>query len=351
MGFYDYYPVNTGGTMGVGSTETNARLGNRQITQSYINEGLNFGSSSRQAPQGQSFQSSSATINQAPQGQARGFELDQARRLQAIAGGGAKGSGEMAVDRQIASAIANQQAQARMSRGSTAGVGGLAAARGQQQIGVSGAGLAAQAGLQDRMAAEGQLASTAGQMRGADIGLATSQAGLQQQTSLANQQAQQQTELANLDARLKQTGMNDQARLAYLQQLTGMDAIELQARISKAERQQQQFQGMMSAMGGGIGALAMSDRNLKTDIKDASEQVDEMLEGMSPYSYRYKDERFGVGPRAGIMAQDLERSEAGRRLVVETPDGKGVDINKAVSAALAAAARLHKRVRDLEGQK
>lgn len=352
MGFYDYYPVNTNGGYGVGSDQNSHELRNRRVVESYINEGLNFGSSSRQAPTAApAATSQSAQINLRPQDQFRGMEMDQARRLQAVASGQAKGPGELAVDRQIAQSLANQQGQARMARGSNAGLGALAAARGSAQTGVTGAGLSQQAALADRMAAEQQLTGVVGQGRGADIGLATQQAGLNQQTNLANQQAQQQTSLANLDAQLRQTGMNDQARLAYLQQLTGMDAIELQARIEKDKREQEMMGAIMGGIGGGIGAIALSDRNLKTDIKDASQEVDEMLDRMSPYSYRYKDERHGAGPRAGIMAQDLERSDAGRRLVVETPVGKGVDVNKAVSAALAAAARLHRRVADLEGKR
>lgn len=337
MGFYDYYPVNTNAGYGVGSTEAVGahQLRNRQAVESYINEGLNYGSTGRQAPQAQA-----ATIDQRPQGQFRGMEMDQARRLQDVASGNARGPGEMAVQRQIAQSLANQQAQATTARGSNTSLGALAAARGTAQTGVSGAGLSQQAALTDRMAAEQQLSQVAGQGRAADINLAQSQAGMQQQTSLAN-----------MDAQLRQTGMNDQARLAYLQQLTGMDAIELQARIEKEKREQQTVGSMMQGGGAILGAVAMSDRNLKTDIKDASAEVDAMLDAMTPYTYRYKDEKHGKGPRAGIMAQDLERSEAGRRLVVETPDGKGFDVNKAISAALAANARLHRRVSELEGKR
>ena len=45
-------------------------------------------------------------------------------------------------------------------------------------------------------------------------------------------------------------------------------------------------------------------------------------------------------PRAGIMAQDLQKSKAGSALVVKTDDGLGFDVSKAVSAALAATSRL-----------
>lgn len=354
MGFYDYYPVNTNGGYGAGSTQNPGahQLRNRQVVESYINEGLNYGSSSRAAPTAApAAQSRAAVIDQGQQGQFRGMEMDQAQRLQRIAGGQAQGPGEIAVNRQIAQGLANQQAQAQSARGSNASLGALAAARNSAQMRTTGAGMAGQAALTDRMAAEQQLTGVLGQGRGADIGLATQQAGLQQQTNLANQQAQQQTSLANLDAQLRQTGMNDQARLAYLQQLTGMDATELQARIAQEEREQKTTGSLMQGGGAILGAVAMSDRNLKTDIKDASAEVDAMLDAMTPYTYRYKDEKHGVGPRAGIMAQDLERSEAGRRLVVETPEGKGFDVNKAISAALAANARLHRRVSELEGKR
>jgi hypothetical protein len=50
------------------------------------------------------------------------------------------------------------------------------------------------------------------------------------------------------------------------------------------------------------------------------------------------------------MAQDLERSAAGKRIVSETSDGKMLDVNKALSASLAASARLNERVRTLEGK-
>jgi len=308
-------------------------------------------STGRTAPQATGVQSvNGSAIDQRAQMQFRGGEQMQADRLQAIAAGAQKGPGELAVNRQIQGALANQQAQAGMARGSSAGFGSLAAARGAQQIGVTGAGMAGEQAMRDRMAAEQQLTGVLGQGRSADIGLATSQAGLNQQAALANQQAQQNTQLANLQARLAQSGMDDQAQLAYMQQLTGMDLAELQARMEAGKRESSAYGGLLSGAAQGIGAMFMSDRNLKTEIRAADRDVDEMLGALRPYSYRYRDEKHGAGARIGIMAQDLERSSRGRELVRETPEGKGVDLNRAVSAALASAARLHERVSTLESK-
>jgi hypothetical protein len=82
--------------------------------------------------------------------------------------------------------------------------------------------------------------------RSADIGLATGQAGLNQQAGLANMDAQNQrvfqqagldqsTSLANMQSRLQAMGMNDQASLAYLSQLYGVDAAEMQARLQQEQ--------------------------------------------------------------------------------------------------------------------
>ncbi len=96
--------------------------------------------------------------------------------------------------------------------------------------------------------------------------------------------------------------------------------------------------------------LAACDERHKTDIADAGAGVDDMLDALSPQSFRYLDEaRFGTGQRVGIMAQDLAATAAGRLLVTETPDGLMVDLPKAVVALLATVARLNERIRQLEG--
>ncbi len=62
----------------------------------------------------------------------------------------------------------------------------------------------------------------------------------------------------------------------------------------------------------------------------------------------YADKR---APRAGIIAQQLERSPAFRPAVVDTPAGKAVVRDRALSTALAQGADLDKRLRELEARK
>lgn len=278
-----------------------------------------------------------ATSRTAPQAgmdsQFRQAQINQLGQLQGIASGQQQGAGELAAQRQTQNALAQQQAMARMARGGNAALAQRGAANNAAGIGLAGAGMSQQAAMQDQQAAQGLLTQAAGQGRGQD----------------------QQVQLANMDAKLRQMGMDDQARLGYLQQLTGMDASQLQAQIAAMQAATGQ-QGLIGPLLGQAGQLASfaamaSDERAKTDITDARDEVDEMLDSILPKAYVYKDQsKHGVGRRVGFMVQDLERSKAGKQMVVDDiGDGvKGVDINKAVSAALASSARLHERLRKLE---
>lgn len=102
-----------------------------------------------------------------------------------------------------------------------------------------------------------------------------------------------------------------------------------------------------NAIIGGIGA-AFCDAQLKTDVTEAGVQVDEMLDALRPLEFRYLDDKHGEGIRTGIMAQDLQKSPAGERLVIETADGLGIDLARTVPALLAVVARLNERIKVLE---
>lgn len=132
-------------------------------------------------------------------------------QLQGIASGAQQGAGEMAARRQAANAAAQQQAMARMARGGNAALAQRNAANNTAGIGLAGAGMAQQAALQDQASAQGLLSNTLGQGRGADM----------------------QTQIANVDAQLRAMGMNDQARLGYLSQLTGIDQSILAAETER----------------------------------------------------------------------------------------------------------------------
>lgn len=94
-----------------------------------------------------------------------------------------------------------------------------------------------------------------------------------------------------------------------------------------------------------------SDKNIKKDIKPASKEADEMLDKLKGYNFKYKDEANGEGERVGIMAQDLEKSKMGKKLVKDSPEGKSIDVKNALGAIMAAQARLAERLKKIEKKK
>lgn len=260
----------------------------------------------------------------------RDAQISQLGQLQGLASGTQRTAGELAAMRGAQQAGAQQQAMARMARGQDAVLAQRQAANNMAGISSNAAGQAQRSALEGQMAAQGLLTQAAGQGRGQDT----------------------QIQIANMDAKLKQMGMDDATRLAYLGQLTGMDAATLQAQMAQyaaAQGRPGMLGPLLSAGGQVAGAALMSDERVKTDVTDARHEVDQMLDALMPKAYVYKSpEKHGEGRRIGIMAQDLRKSEAGARVTMDTPDGIALDANKAISAALASAARLNERVRDLE---
>lgn len=181
-----------------------------------------------------------ATNRTAPQqdvgGAFRNAQLSQIGQLQGIANGTQQGAGELASQRQAANAAAQQMGMARMSRGAGAGQALSNAANNTSAIGISAAGMGQRAALQDQQMAQGMLTSALGQGRGQDT----------------------QIQLANMDAKLKQMGMDDQSRQFYLQQLTGMDANQLQAQLASMQTATSQtgLIGPLLSAAGQMGAAA-----------------------------------------------------------------------------------------------
>lgn len=249
----------------------------------------------------------------------RNAQMSQLNQLQGIMSGQQQGAGELAVQRQYQNQLAAQQSAARMARGPMAGLAMQGARDQMAGAGINAMGMGQQAALGDQMAAHGMAANVSQAGRGQDM---------------------------------QHTQMDDAQRLAYLQQLTGMNAAELQAQVGAMQAANAKPSGLGSALSSIapiVAALAMSDERVKEGVTDARDEIDEMLDALAPKSYVYKNQqRHGIGRRVGIMAQDLERSRAGSHVVTEVADGKAIDINKAVSAALASSARLNERLRKLE---
>jgi Chaperone of endosialidase len=350
-----------------GATPQNTQYQDRDQIIGAIQRGMysKHGIANQVAPQMQAAQAGPAAQMGAAQLQMgadpfRQGQVQQIGQLQQIASGQQQGAGELAAHRQIQQALAAQQAQARMARGGNAGLAYRNAANQSAALGITGAGMGQQAALQDQANAHAALTGALGQGRGMDVNVAGQNAGFQQGANQQNAGFQQQTGLANAgfqqganqaNAGFTQQGqqMNSQNYLNLLQQLGNMDANQL-----NAQNQAGQNKGMLGPIlsaGGQVGAAAMmSDERLKTDVSDADREIDDMLDKLKAKSWVYKDPKHGEGRWTGIMAQSMERSEAGKRIVREVPDGKALDVNKALSTALAATARLNERLRAVEGR-
>lgn len=302
----------------------------------------------RQAPQAQGSQLAGGPQNQARQGM-----MDMTNRLGAIASGQQAGAGELAVNRQVGQANAAQQSAARAARGANAALAARNAARNSADIGLAGAGQAAGAQMQDQQAANAQLGQTFGQIRQGDIDFAGQNAQLGQQASLENARLQ----LANRQ-------QNDAQQIAAYGQMMGWDQARINAELQRAAIAAQDKgilggliqagaqAGASAAASSGPAAAAASDERLKTDISDGGADADELMASLRPRSYRYKEEdKWGVGRRLGIMAQDLGRSKMGAATLVKVDNEHlGFDLGKAASAALASVARLDERLRRVEGK-
>jgi hypothetical protein len=159
----------------------------------------------------------------------RAAQLQQMGQLQGIASGQQQGAGELATQRQYANALAAQQAQARMARGTNAALAYRNAANQSAALGSSAAGMSQQAALQDQMNAHGLLGQIGASGRGADINVANANAGYQQATQNAN--------AGNY--------------MALLQALGGMDTGQLGAQAAAQQYAQQRNDALLGA---GIGA-------------------------------------------------------------------------------------------------
>jgi len=106
----------------------------------------------------------------------------------------------------------------------------------------------------------------------------------------------------------------------------------------------QQYGPMAAA---GLAAIAMSDRRLKTDIRDGEKDADASLKGLRAHFFRYKDAKHGAGARVGVMAQDLEGAGL-KHAVVETPAGKAIHGGHLATALAAMLPGIDKRLSTLE---
>jgi hypothetical protein len=184
----------------------------------------------------------------------------------------------------------------------------------------------------------------------------------QQQVGLANTAARNEAQAGNLanSQNIANANVNTRNQQQTYNKGLGQQNFDNQYKIAagksgalgnEAAGYQQEAQGNKALLGSLIGAgatVAASDERLKDDISDFD--ASEFLDNLTPSKYRYKDaKKHGAGVHASPMAQDLEKTEVGRSMVEDTPDGKMVDYGKGFGAILAALTDVHQRLKKVEG--
>ncbi len=263
----------------------------------------------------------------------------------------------------LAQQIANQQAGATRRSSRDTEIAGIAGDR--------------------RIAALQQAGQMAGSLRSQEYGEQANIAQAQQlidQFNVQNQQSQlaqraayqnaaQQANLANA-----QNIMNQNVQLAnqeamyraqipqmQYQNALGLAGAKAGGYYNMANMYGQQSQAGLGATAGLAGSLAIasaaSDERVKEDIKLDPDSIDKLLEELTGYSFRYKDEDIakGIGsqgPKVGVMAQDIEKLIP--NAVFEKDDGeekvKMLNNNELLPAVLASVGRLNDRLKKVESK-
>lgn len=95
----------------------------------------------------------------------------------------------------------------------------------------------------------------------------------------------------------------------------------------------------------------MSDENTKTNIEPAAEKLYSFLDTIGAHEYDYKNKDHGDKRYVSPMAQELEKTELGKGMVIDTPNGKMVHYGRGLGVILSAQKSLHERLKALEAQR
>jgi hypothetical protein len=116
---------------------------------------------------------------------------------------------------------------------------------------------------------------------------------------------------------------------------TGLGNSYAAGQMAHAQGQANADAAQMQLLGMGASAF-FSDKRVKKDIEPISKKdLGEFKKALKPYSFKYKDEKYGEGEWAGVMAQDLEKSKLGRTVVEEKDGVKTINLQKLASLGLA----------------
>jgi hypothetical protein len=262
----------------------------------------------------------------------------------------------------------NQAAQLRAQEQQAAQQSFLQASLQQEEMQRQAALQAGQTTLQQEIAKKDAIQNAinaqlqgSGQLLQSGTQLATTQAQLQQQAALADQEAMLRAGMFNNQIGLQARELQQQGELGYGglgigamgQQFSGLGTLYAgaQAKAAQDAQMRQTLLGGLLGAGGAVGAAALSDRNAKTDIR-TNKETQAFLNALTDNEYRYKDtSQAGTAPgkQYGPMAQDLEKTPMGRTAVIEGPNGKMVDSARGFLLALSGLANLNQRLAKLEG--
>lgn len=260
----------------------------------------------------------------------------------------ARGQGPSIAQQQLRSATDRNLSQQLAAQAAGGGNPALAQRQAALQGGAAAAGLAQQSGiqrLQEQQGAQQLLGGQLGQAQSFELQAQAQQDALVQNFLNAGLTLDQAQFAANQELARLQTERD----LGFAGLKSQEDIAQIQADVARRGQDQQLIGSFIGAGGAGIAAM-FSDRRLKKDIKRSKEDLDEFMDALRSYRFKYKNQSHGKGEHAGVMAQDVEKSSVGKDMVLETPVGKALDMRKGFSALMAGQARLNERLRELEGK-
>lgn len=211
-----------------------------------------------------------------------------------------------------------------------------------------------QKGLEDII--KQQQSATASARGVSNVGL------LQREAMMQGQQAGLDLARESAAAKVAEQRGAQQALLNQAAAQRGVAQQSAAASLGAETEASKQRAGFLGNLGGGAAsmmAMAMSDENMKEDIKPSSDSGNKMVESfmdaLKSYTYEYKNKKNNGkenpdGKVTSVMAQDLEKSELGKQMVKESPEGKMVDYAQGMAPLFAAIAELNSRTKKLEGK-
>jgi hypothetical protein len=163
------------------------------------------------------------------------------------------------------------------------------------------------------------------------------------------------TQDRDLERELGLTGLDLQA---------GRDTVAADSLIISADQadkaRQAGFTGSILTALGGLGAAVISDERKKKNItrilegKNGDDELLEAFDKIRPVEFEYKNPKepgANAGRQVGVLAQDLERSKAGKTVVTEENGTKMIELGPAVALALAGIAKIRAEMQAQKQQK